>query len=708
LGSSSCRLFLHFGHRRGVGKAQGSWIDMQAALDELDDFQAKWGLDDRCIDYLRKLPSEVQQRVVIEFDHRPDQTNPSARCMGFVKRIAQDLGVAPLAHGAGQGTSADPIGEFCARWGLDDRCSQLLASLPSEVFRNVTENFDHQPHQTNPSARCMAFARSLLQAHQSMDPLSAFQAKWGIDDRCTELLSVAPPELRTIVIEKFEHRPDQTNVSARCTAFLISIAKKHGIQLPLTQSMYNQQQHQQQEEMRQWKDPSIDEGGDDLERLMLFQAKWGIDDRCASSLAELPLDVLAVVLRDFEHRPGQTNVSARCNAFAHSVLRSHQSGNGITAPAQVAPSVRPSAFAPQGLRPRLSTASNTDSTAMALRPHAGRPQHPAASAGGEITEDVQSFQRHWGIDDQCAEFLMSLPPTVQAIVFEKFSHEAHQTNPSARCKAFARGILQTHQQQASEDPLVAFQHRWGIDDSCLQFLRTLPPEAQSTVITDFDHQPHQTNVSARCQAFAKSVMQKQPNHHHHHTANPRASGPPAVYSSGILTGGGSLKRTRAEFEVQSGHSIDHGHGQLAALRGFQAKWGLDEKCISHLQSLPPHAQAIVMENFQHRPDQTNVSARCMAFAKSVANTQSQQFQAFQAFQAFDPLTDFQAKWGLDSVCMKMLEGLPSEVQNAVISGFDHQPHQTNPSARCMAFAKSVAKGIGQVNSGGLDSWTGWG
>jgi len=370
-----------------------------------------------------------------------------------------------------------------------------------------------------------------------------------------------------------------------------------------------------------------------------------------------------------------------------------------------------SAAAP-GLRPQHSSSAfggGGSDFGPGLRPQGGgraASHNSAASAGGSL--DARFFQAQWGLDDQCAEFLETLPPAVQAIVFEKFNHEPHQTNPSARCKAFARGILQAHQQQTAEDPLITFQQQWGIDDSCLQFLRMLPPEAQSTVITDFSHQPHQTNVSARCQAFAKSVLQKQQHHQPHST--PRAAGPPAVYSSGVVpAGGGGIKRPRAEFEGNpfgGGGGHFGGGGQDANLRRFQAQWGLDDKCLSHLQSLPSQVQAIVMENFHHRPDQTNASARCMAFAKSVANTQGQQYQAM------DPLSEFQAKYGLDSSCMKFIENMPAEVQSAVISGFDHQPHQTNPSARCMAFAKSVAKGMGQpasgALSGNLNTWTGWG
>merc|ERR1719277_1571600 len=72
--------------------------------------------------------------------------------------------------------------------------------------------------------------------------------------------------------------------------------------------------------------------------------------------------------------------------------------------------------------------------------------------------------------------------------------------------AFAKALLQAHQQQVAEDPVAVFQERWGLDEKCITYLAQLPPEVQNTVFSDFDHQPHQTNVSARCQAFCRAVF----------------------------------------------------------------------------------------------------------------------------------------------------------------------------------------------------------
>merc|ERR1711884_342900 len=51
----------------------------------------------------------------------------------------------------------------------------------------------------------------------------------------------------------------------------------------------------------------------------------------------------------------------------------------------------------------------------------------------------------------------------------------------------------------------------------MDYLAHLPPQVQHTVVADFDHQPHQTNASARCMAFAKSLLagqQGRPNQQH--------------------------------------------------------------------------------------------------------------------------------------------------------------------------------------------------
>jgi hypothetical protein len=214
-------------------------------LQQLVEFQTKFQVDDRCIEYIGQLPPQIQAAVVSGFSHGPDQTNPSARCISFAKRMMQsDQSEAFTARRK----------EFQAKWGIDDRCSESLATLSSEVQAQVYDTFTHSPEQTNVSARCFSFAKSIekslqqnqmnsqapsaayypaqaapYQAHpaQAMPPQSynmsndlwQFQQWWQVDDKCMQYIASLPPPVQSAIVNGFDHSPGQTNVSARCFSF---------------------------------------------------------------------------------------------------------------------------------------------------------------------------------------------------------------------------------------------------------------------------------------------------------------------------------------------------------------------------------------------------------------------------------------------------------------------------------------------------------
>jgi len=674
---------------------------------EVLQLQERWALDDRCIDYLSSLPEQLQQQVSAEFQHTDGQTNPSARCMAFAKKLND------IHRGTAEGGPdlTSELESFISNFGLDERCLSYLSGLPPHVLSVVLHQFEHSPGQTNPSARCMSFAKQVLQNQGQrpmqtiqLDPASVFQQRWGVDDRCMGLLLSCTPDVQAVVMEKFDHKPGQTNVSARCSAFIKSVAR-----------------------------------GPPQDPLTLFQQRWGIDDRCVEFLSTLPAHVQSVVLQQFDHKPGQTNVSARCQSFTNSILRNQQ-GGGFQAEQQAAPVFRSGAV--QETPPWRDQAMFSMPPAPQAAWNAGQASFDSIGGGDEDQaggEDIPTFQLRWGIDDHCAQFLSTLPAEVQAIVVDKFEQRPDQTNPSKRCMAFAKSLLQAHQQKEANDPLADFQARWELDDKCITYLAQLPQEVQNIVVAEFDHQPHQTNASARCQAFARAVMtrdQHQPQQfqqpqqqqffspqfqQHQHVQQfaqpqfaqqvarnrlpfpPQPHRPVQHYVIGS-SGPAPLQSPRAwqaanqhQPQPQFQHQVvgvkrpwidmSQSHGQL---QQFKAQWGLDDRAIDHLSSLPEHVQQIVMEKFDHRPDQTNVSARCCAFAKSVAGGQHGGGQ--QGFVQMDPMAQFQARWGLDEKCLSYLGSLSPEVQQTVMAQFDHQPHQTNPSARCMAFAKSMLRG----------------
>lgn len=368
------------------------WDEAQTgSIPNLQQFQAQWDLDGPCIAFLSTMPPEVLQDVITNFTHAPHQTNASARCMSFAKARMAQWG---LGGQAAAPPPVSPLQQFQATWGVDDRCMEYISSLHPEIQSQVLEGFRHTPDQTNVSGRCFAFARSIAQRvmspgqHQQyqqqqqqlhqppqraveswqdpwkqtgsweteqwkvrpppprqvvpppsrllavrhppdavampsygmdagvggvsddVSPLLEFQQRWGLDDKCIEFVASLPVDIQAMVIEKFDHRPDQTNASARCFSFAKSIIQRHGggeaIQAPPQLSMLDQ-----------------------------FQMRWGIDDRCKEYLASLSPSLQAHICQNFSHAPDQTNVSARCFAFAKGAATKlgsgglpHMMGNG--------------------------------------------------------------------------------------------------------------------------------------------------------------------------------------------------------------------------------------------------------------------------------------------------------------------------------------------------------------------------------------------
>mmetsp|Transcript_101765 Transcript_101765/g.270739 ORF Transcript_101765/g.270739 Transcript_101765/m.270739 type:complete len:547 (-) Transcript_101765:101-1741(-) len=513
-----------------------------------------------------------------------------------------------------------------------------------------------------------------------------FQLTWGLDEKCIDFVCSLPTSVQGEVIRQFQHAPEQTNPSARCMAFAKKVMQELGSATSLPE----------------------------------FQAKWGIDEKCTEFLASLPEQVLSTVIASFYQKPEQTNVSARCQAFAQSVLR-RQGGGALAAtrPAfSASPAIRLGGALQQGARPMLipPTVRRQPDPLLSLQVNAplpaaitrlGRPARSASSGGEDYVpggDDAVShlleFQSRWGLDDTCVDYLGSLPPSLQMKLVTEFTHRPDQTNPSARCMAFARKILQT--QSVVEDnsgALAEFQATWGIDETCLAYLTSMPPHVQAVVLSTFEHRPDQTNASARCQAFARSVLQRsggapppQAAGGYSSLAYPAASVPRMVPPRVIPRPLEALaapqvigaRRVAPVFAAlpyaaaPAGAAAEAGPESIDLLQ-FQAMWGLDDRCMEHLQSLPAQVQATVLARFEHRPDQTNPSARCQAFAQSIMRGQ----------QGSALLQDFQGKWGVDDRCMELLSSLPPHVQAIVTSGFEHRPDQTNVSARCMAFARSV-------------------
>merc|ERR1712232_1006661 len=122
---------------------------------------------------------------------------------------------------------------------------------------------------------------------------------------------------------------------------------------------------------------------------------------------------------------------------------------------------------------------------------------------------------------KCLQFLESLPTEVQASVVEGVKTQPAETfawlshartlNANELTAALSGGGGQT-QAAAGPTPLETFGQKYGIDEKCMEYLKSMTPVAQATVVDTFEHQPGQSNVSKRCIAYARIIQQRYPYH----------------------------------------------------------------------------------------------------------------------------------------------------------------------------------------------------
>jgi len=515
-----------------------------------------------------------------------------------------------------------------------------------------------------------------------MDFLELFKANWQLDDKCMDYLQSMPGEVQAAVIRQFDHKPDQTNPSARCMAFAKKLLQAHVAGEAAAQSEAT----------------SATPG-------FAPPASLGLDSQCLEILGALPQHLQRGVMSHFCASQGQAAQAVPTGlprghfpdpAAVQQLRRSMPSLqllSGLHRPPQRQP--------PQAHRQawaQLRAPEEEACLAQALPPglqslHVGDSDQVRA---------LLEFQARWGLDDKCMDYLGSMPIEIQMKVSSGFDHRPDQTNPSARCMAFAKKLWQSQDViESVSNSMPAFQAKWGIDDQCRAFLATLPAQVQAIVVRNFNHNAEQTNVSARCQAFAKSVLQRQSQSglvvHTQSQPQLQSQTYPLVQppTQTLIQPPAHRLQSQPAPKLQS---------QLAQKLQFQPAPKLQFQPAPKLQPGPAHRLQQLSgadgpngwhPDLADRPDWSD-EAGGGAWGKRPRGP-----NPGPVVPAPDPLEllQFQANWGLDDRCMDYLQSMPAHVQHVVVKKFEHTPDQTNPSKRCMAFARSVLQRTTQLEPG---------
>lgn len=373
----------------------------------------------------------------------------------------------------------------------------------------------------------------------------------------------------------------------------------------------------------------------EVEDLMLvedFVLRWGLDHTASQLLSSLMPDVQERVLKDFRPVEGTRDVNGRLRAFIKSVSSSAEDHS------------RHGHFAPQG--------------------------------------GVVTFAQRWGLQEDCVQFLHSLPPEVLGRVMREFRPNGETMNVSGRLRAFARSVSASMLQA---DAVSQFAQKWGLEEDSVQFLRTLPSDVLQRVLTGFTPKADTNNIGGRLRAFTKSVMTT--------VRTPSQTSLAAAVSGVSADCTTSLPVAEASYE-ELYQTFVH----------FATSWGLDGDAWLLLQQLPEPLARQVMAEFVpsglesiaeqfHALVMSALTSPTVASPVAPAAVQTPLILPPQAPTGPpESIPEFLERWGLSVDAAAFLEGLPAETLQIVLKDFTPAGDTKSVLGRLMGFARNIGKG----------------
>lgn len=459
-------------------------------VDPIIQFAQKWSLDEDSVQFLRKLPLDVLQRVLTGFTPHADTTNMGGRLRAFAKSVmlaAQGLPFKDIDMPRIGIEAREALVAFAVTWDLDEDSLLLLQQLPLNVLESVLATFsplgdaetvNHQlqafavtklaelssviapasiPQQLLevPASNALACACGVARHTYNLvgEPCTRWPAKdqaplvqvaprtvpeflrrWGLGADAEAFLEGLPAETLRVVLTDFRPAEDTKNVLGRLMGFARNIGKA-------TPS------HPKGPAAIPAQGGNLGQVPSDLET---FATTWGLDEDTIRFLQSLPADVLHRVIQGFTPNQDTKNITGRLRAFVRSMLQ------------------------------------------------------PAAAP---TVDPTQQFVETWGLDAGTVAFLQGLPQDVRAKVLVGFRPNCDTVNLPGRLRAFARGVLARASGMGGQHagPIGEFATRWGLSSASVALLGALPAETLRKVLSEFQPPGDTFNIDGRLQSFVRSV-----------------------------------------------------------------------------------------------------------------------------------------------------------------------------------------------------------
>lgn len=259
-------------------------------------------------------------------------------------------------------------------------------------------------------------------------------------------------------------------------------------------------------------------------------------------------------------------------------------------------------------------------------------------------EHHEEFFEKWSLNEKSQQILLSLPPSAQMDVMQKFQPRdiTRDCNPLFIC--FAKGAAKfassqgpisrgsEHCAPATPEAVQTFCDTWNLNETAVQFLASIPPKTQTDVMDNFQPRDTSRDVNNVFLSFAQS----------------RVGAAPAGKMRGVSS-------------VSSNE--------------LMAKWNLKPSAMLEFSKLSPEVQGLVASDFAPRDLSRDVTGCFIAFCRSRA-----------AFNFVD-------KWALNSESITMFNQLSAEKQQEVLQTFSPKDTSRDVNNVFKSFLASRANGM---------------
>jgi len=381
----------------------------------VSEFAAHWRIEENARQLLLSLPPDTQETVMSEFDPKGDTKNVSGKLIAFARSVAN------VRQGS-QGREV--VGSFAMYWGLDAGTTTFLQGLPEDAQAVVIREFDPRGGTRDINGKLRMFAKGIVNGHTQVgatrhapevadgfgapvetdevlgqSPLvnsvgsrfkaiSAFVARWDLDDNAVSLLESLPGDVCATVLEEFDPRDGTRNIGGKLAAFANTVLNGKGRGKGRVSDAYG---GRPQAPVRQIA-AVASEAEPTEEQEDEFLMAWGLTEheQARNVLKRLHGHVRARVMQEFAPGEGTRDVFGKFCGFANSVAR--------TAVKEVQP--------------------------MWEAPRSSTPWHRGGGQLSRSSSSADRFAEQWQLDEGARALLRGLAPEIQASSSLSSTHAA--------------------------------------------------------------------------------------------------------------------------------------------------------------------------------------------------------------------------------------------------------------------------------------------